>query len=121
MIRSVDENCVVPLPGVLEQADEVPQSLINARAALMILRDLGAALGGIRKEVGNLDLGGLVKDFLDSLMGVTLRLVAKEVRFELEGRSFIYASAAVRVRGAEVEEEGPGGAFFEEIPAAFGH
>ena len=87
----------------------------------MILRDLGAALGGIRKEVGNLDLGGLVKDFLDSLMGFPFRLVTKEVRFEPKGRSFIYAPAAVRVRSAEVEEEGPGGAFLEEIPAAFGH
>ena len=87
----------------------------------MILRDFGAALGGIRKEVGNLDLGGLVKDLLNSLMGVTFRLVTKEVRFELKGRSSIYASAAVGVRGAEVEEEGPGGAFLEEISAAFSH
>ena len=121
MIRSIDEDRVVPLPGFLEQADEVPQSLINTGAALMILRDFGAALGGIRKEVGNLDLGGLVKDLLDSLMGFPFRFVAKEVRFELKGRSFIYASAAVGVRSAEVEEEGPGGAFLEEIPAAFGH
>ena len=121
MIRSVDENRVLPFTGFLEQADEVPQSLINAGAALMVLCDFGAALGGIWKEVGNLDLGGLVKDLLDSLMGFPFRLVAKEVRFELEGRSFVYASAAVGVRSAEVEKEGLIGVLLEEIAAAFGH
>ena len=87
----------------------------------MVLCDFGAALGGVRKEVGNLDLGGIVKDLLDSLMGFTLRFVAKEVRFELKGRSFVYASAAVGVRSTEVEKEGLIGVLLEEIAAAFGH
>ena len=87
----------------------------------MVLCDLGAALGGIWKEVGNLDLGRLVKDLLDSLMGFPFRLIAKEVRFELKGRSFVYASAAVGVRSAEVEKEGSIGVLLEEFAAAFGH
>ena len=54
-------------------------------------------------------------------MGFTLRFVAKEVRFELKGRSFVYASAAVGVRSTEVEKEGLIGVLLEEIAAAFGH
>jgi hypothetical protein len=97
MVGGEYQGCIVPLPALLEQGDQVPEALVNTGAALMILGDFGAALGGVRKEGGDLDLGRVIEHFVDPLMRFPVGSVPEEVGLELQIGGSINSATAVGI------------------------
>ena len=121
VVGGENDDGVVPLAGFLEQGDEVPKSLVDTGAGLVILGDLGAGLGGVGEEAGDDDVGRVVENLFDSLVRSSVRKVAEEVGLVFAGKGFVDAASAVGIGGGEVEEEGFFGFVGENGFADVGH
>ena len=89
----------------LEDLDQPPNSLVDPRTRLVILRQFFTCFCGVREECGNDDFSGVVKDLVDIGMRLVIWFVSEQIRFEFQSRCLVFASPAMGIRGSKVKKK----------------